>query len=224
MPIKYTSISFLLLLSSLFCYGQTTMMDDISYPFLQKLITIAKENYPKTRYYSERAKAAKAAVTTRKLSWLNFISASYIYQPNSTIDIVNPSLFNGLQAGVFINFGLLLQTPSEIKKAKAEYRSLVGEEQEYYILLETEVKKRYFDYIRLKKTLELYSNIVDDVESIEKHQRTQYEKSEITFKEFNEAVVVVATHSEEKIETEASMLTAKAALEELLGRKLESIQ
>jgi len=217
-------IIILLSLSGLRSSAQQTMIDDVSYPLLEKLITTAKENYPRVKYYQERSNAGKANLSKQKLSWFNYLTFSYIYQPNNTVDIVKPNLFDGYQVGLFLNFGGLLQIPSEIKKAKAEYRSVVNEEEEYQLTLAAEVKRRYFAYVRIKKTLQVMSKIVQDVESIERQQRTRYEKSEISLKDYNEALVVVSAHTASKMETEEQLLSAKASLEEMLGKKLEDIK
>jgi outer membrane protein TolC len=203
---------------------QPTIINDISYPYLEKLVSIAKENYPRVKYFEGRRNAGKININYQKLSWFDSFSFSYVYRPSNTVDIVNPSIFNGYQAGLTLNFGSLLQIPGNVKKAKEEYKALDGEYKEYLILLESEVKKRYFEYLKFKKNLEVQTRIILDVESIEKQQKILYEKSEISLKEYNESLVVLSNHTTTKIGLEEDLLSSKVALEELLGKKLEDIQ
>lgn len=220
LPLVFTFFLFL----SVPSLGQETMIEDISFPLLDKLIATAKENFPRMKYYEGRANTAKINISQRKLDWFNSITFSYIYQPTNTVDIVKPNLFNGYQASVHLNLGSILQTPGEIRKSKQEYISVTGELKEYEKLLEYEVKQRYFEYIKQKKNLELYTKIVLDVESIEKEQKTRYEKNEIALKDYNETLISVSTYNTTKIETEGEVFKAKASLEMLLGKKLEDLQ
>ena len=205
------------------CSAQESMLENVSYPLLDKLISTAKENFPRMKYYEGRAEDAKISITQSKLQWFNSVTFSYLYQPTSTIDINKPSLFQGYQAGVHLNLGNILQTPGEIKKAKQQYISVKGEFDEYQKLLEYEVKTRYFEYIKQRKNLELYTRIVLDVESIEKEQKARFDKSEISLKDYNETLISVSTYTTTKIETEGEVLKAKASLEALLGKKLEEV-
>jgi outer membrane protein TolC len=191
---------------------------------LEKLITTARENYPKLKYYSSRAASTKVDINQRKLNFLNSVSLSYVYQPNNTIDIVKPSLFDGYQIGVHVNVGNILQTPGQIKKAKLDYQTVVAELEEYEIIIEYEVKQRYIEYIKQKKNLQLYCKILADIESIEKEQRVKFDKSEISLKDYSETLITLTSYNTTKIQTEGELLKSKAFLEEILGKKLEEIK
>ena len=54
--------------------------------------------------------------------------------------------------------------------------------------------------------------------------KIRYEKSEVTFSEYNEALLSLSSNNLAKVQAEASWLTAKAALEELLTIKLEEVK
>ena len=217
-------ITIILLTNSFYSLAQQSMIEDVSYPYLEKLVSLAKENYPKLKYYQGRTNAGKIQITQQKLSWLAPFTVSYIYQPGNTINLVNPTLFKGTQVGVNVNFGLLAQTAGNVKRAKEEYQSLIGEEQEAILLLENDVRTAYFAYVRNRKLLEVQTQNLLDVQSIEKEQKIRFERSEISLKEYNEALVTASTQLATKLQLEADVLSSKVTLETLVGKKLEDVK
>jgi hypothetical protein len=63
--------------------AQPTMMNEVSQPYLQKLISTARQNFPKYRYTTARMDAAKANYQKTKLGVFDFASLSYVYYPNN---------------------------------------------------------------------------------------------------------------------------------------------
>ena len=59
--------------------AQESMLADVSYPYLEKLVAAAKENYPKMKTYNHTIKIAKMNVSKAKLDWLNILSFIYLY-------------------------------------------------------------------------------------------------------------------------------------------------
>jgi len=225
MKIKYVFIAaFLGLLFSSGTSAQESMIGDISYPYLEKLIATAKENYPRMKYFEGRADVAKNNITKQKLSWFDSFSFSYVYQPNNTLNIVNPNFFNGYQLGVFLNFGSLLRTPFNIKQAKEELKISQSELDEYQLNIEAEVKKRYFTYIQAVNVLKVENQAYLDAQSMLKDIRYRYEKSEVELKDYNEALIMISGLNKSKLQAENEFLIAKSSLEELLGKKLEEIK
>lgn len=86
------------------------MVTEVNYSLLEKLISTAKENYPRVKSYQNRINIAKSNITQSQLSWLDAVRFSYVYQPNNTLDIVNPNFFNGYQIGLTLNLGSILKT------------------------------------------------------------------------------------------------------------------
>jgi len=205
-------------------YAQQSMIGDISYPYLEKLISTAKENYPRMKYFEGRAQVAENNITKQKLSWFDSFTFSYVYQPNNTLNLVNPNFFNGYQLGVFLNFGSLFRTPFNVKQAKQELKISESELEEYKLNIEAEVKKRYFTYIQAVNILKVENQAALDAQSLLKDIRYRYEKSEVTLEEYNNALIMVSTHNKSKLQAESELLTAKSSLEELLGTKLEEVK
>lgn len=219
---------FLVLITVLFLlisysHAQNTMTD-FSAVYLEKLIATAKENYPRINSLQGQINIAKNNVAREKLSWLDAFSFSYIYKPNNTLDIINPTFFNGYQAAVTVNLSTILKKPYNIKEAKEELKIAQYARDEYNLTIETEVKRRYFSYLQQLNSLKLQTKMVSDIQSVSRDIRSKYEKSEITFEQYNQAQNSLSEAIQAQIAAEASFFTAKASLEELLTKKLEEVQ
>ncbi len=217
-----TTFSILLLSNS--AKSQETMMTDISYVFLEKLIATAKENYPRMNSFEGRIKAAKTTVGQEQLSWLDAFSFSYVYNPNNTLDLVNPSFFNGYQAAFNFNLSAVLQKPGNVKLAKESVRLAQYDLDEYHLTLETEVKRRYFSYVQALSNLRLQTKLSSDALNVSNDLKTKFEKSEITFEQYTMYQMSYSGSLQSKIAAESNFLIAKASLEELLTKKIEEIQ
>lgn len=204
--------------------AQESMMTDISYVFLEKLIATAKENYPRMNSFEGRIKAAKTTVGQEQLSWLDAFSFSYIYNPNNTLDLVNPSFFNGYQIAFNFNLSAILQKPGNVKQAKETVKLAQYDLQEYHLTLETEVKRRYFTYVQALSNLRLQTKQSSDALNVSRDIKTRYEKSEITFEQYTMSQMSYSGALQAKIAAESNFLIAKASLEELLTKKIEEIQ
>lgn len=223
---RRTRILFIIILLLAFnqAIAQESMMPEVSFEYLEKLVKIAKENYPKAKMYQARVKVAETSIEKAKWSFLDVLTFSYLYSPNNSITIVNPSLLNGSQVGVFLNVGSFLQKPAMLKQAKEEKNVYQYDKEANDLNIESEVKQRYYAYIQQLTILKVRSQSVLDVESMMKDVKYRYQKGEETLSEYNKVLVLYANNVQEKINTEASMLAAKASLEELLGKKLEDIK
>lgn len=205
-------------------HAQESMMPEISYVYLEKLIATAKENYPRMNSFEGRINAAKTTVGQEQLSWLDAFSFSYIYNPNNTLSLVNPSFFNGYQVAFNFNLSSILQKPGNVKIAKQSVKLAQYDLDEYHLTLETEVKRRYFTYIQALSNLRLQTKLSSDALNVSKDIKTRYEKSEITFEQYTLAQMSYSGALQSKIAAESSFLIAKASLEELLTKKIEEIQ
>jgi outer membrane protein TolC len=204
--------------------GQDSMIGDVSYLYLEKLIATAKSNYPQMKSNDYRINVAKANVNKQKVSWLDPLSVSYYYRESNTFDIVNPALFSGYQFGVSLSPGTFLQKPSNIRQAREELNIAKSEQRQYELSLETQIKTLYFSYIRQINVLKVSSKSLMDIESVFKSVKTKYERGEVTFEEYNNALIAVSSGTIAKMDAEAGMLTAKAAIEELIGKRLEEVK
>ena len=206
--------------------AQQSIIPDISYLFLEKLIATAKQNYPRVKQLNINKQIAEFNVKQRKLSWLDPFSASYFSTSNNSA--VNFSdtrlLINGYQIGASLNLGNFLQKPLDIKKSKSELLFANEIANEYALQLESEVKRRYFTYIQAFNNVKLFTKTLQDAEGIKNDMRIRYERGEVTFDNYSQSLITFSTISQSKIDSEASMLIAKAALEELIISRIEDIQ
>ncbi len=103
---KY-AIIFIFILVAEASTAQESMMQDVSYPFLEKLVTAAKTNYPKNKTFDHKLTMAALDIRKANLDWLNIISFIYLYSPSGTANtgISNPSVLSGFQAGFSISIG-----------------------------------------------------------------------------------------------------------------------
>ncbi len=216
--------TFSLLLLGNSAKSQESMMTDISYVFLEKLIATAKENYPRMNSFEGRIQAAKTNVGQEQLSWLDAFAFSYIYNPKNTLDLATPRFFSGYQVAFNFNLSALLQKPGNVKMAKESVKLAQFDLDEYHLTLETEVKRRYFTYVQALSNLRLQTKLSSDALNVSNDIKTKYEKSEITFEQYTLSQMSYSGALQSKIAAESNFLIAKASLEELLTKKIEEIQ
>jgi len=202
------------------------MMTEISIPYLDKLIRIAKENYPRVKTYDNREIIAKYNVKKAKRDWFNILTLSYLYSPQNTSTVVGGTslLLTGYQVGVYTNVGSILQKAPAVKVTREELKIAQNDKAEYELTLESAVKQRYYVYIQQLTVLKIKSQTVEDAESSVKLMKYKFEKGEETFDSYNKALMYYDTNLQIKIDGESAMLVAKTSLEELLGVKLEDIK
>jgi outer membrane protein TolC len=204
--------------------AQESLTKEISYEYLDKLISVCKSNYPRTKAYQDRVSMAALGVKRAKLSYFDIFSLGYIYSPANNTTSLSPSFFGGYQFGFFANVGSLLQKPSLIKQAKGEHSATQHELDAFQLTMETEVRKRYITYIQKIAVLRIKYNSLLDVESMLTNIRHKFEKGEDTLENYNRALLMQADHAQSIIDAEGEMLIAKSNLEEVVGQKLENIK
>lgn len=202
---------------------QESMIPDVSEAYLDKLVATAKANYPKVKAYAAREKSAMINVNRARMAWFDIFTFSYLYSPNNSTTIINPTLLNGYQLGLYLNVGSILAKKPSINIAKQEYNIAALERDEYDLNIKALVQQRYYKYIQEKAILRLRSQATLDAENGVKDQKYRYEKGETTMNEYNQALINYSTNAQSKVESEGAVLTAKSSLEELLGTRLEDI-
>ncbi|RCH55132.1 hypothetical protein DJ568_08045 [Mucilaginibacter hurinus] len=208
--------------------AQESIINEVSDVYVDKLVNAAKANYPRYKIFKHRIDIAKANVSIASLSVFDALTVSYIYQPNQNtiIDPVNPttSYFKGFQAGVFLNLGQLLRVPVNIRRAKSDQRIAESEQAEYDLTIGAEVRRRYYTYLQRVAQLKLQSRTIIQSENALKDAEHKYRRGEVTFDSYNQTQIQYTEHIQTKIEAEGNVFIAKAALEEMLGDKLENIK
>jgi outer membrane protein TolC len=221
--IKFLCLTFFLLAANKI-YAQETMFQDLSYPYLEKLIAAAKQNYPRVKTLEHEVNIAKGTFHQSSFGWLDAFSASYIYNPQGYLNLTTPTLQRGYQLVATVNLGSLFERPYTIHNAREAVVVAEQQKEEYSLALEAQVKHSYFDYIAAQAELRGRVNAVLDATNAVKQLKYTFEKGETTFQVYNEALTNLYNQNSFRVQAELAVFTAKTSLEELLGAKLESIK
>jgi outer membrane protein TolC len=200
------------------------IQDEISYDFLEKLIAVARTNYPRSAAYENRVQLAEKGIKKARLSYFDIISFSYVLSPFNRTPALNPNLLTGYQFGFFANVGGLLQKPTIIRQARDELKIIEKEKEVYELSLEADVKRRYFEYVKVRALYRVVAQSVLDSQSMMEDIKYRFERGEITFETYNQALLDKTNRLQTKISFAGDVLIAKSSLEELLGKKLEEVQ
>jgi outer membrane protein TolC len=216
----------LLMVVNLQLMAQDNITSQINTPLLQKYIDLAKEYYPKRKMYKASELSAKAKIGAAKAGYLESLNASYFYRPDnaSIIDATNPYSINGFQFGVYFNLGLFFRTPSLVKQAREEYNAASYQTKEYDILLTSEVRQRYFEYLQWLNDLKVKNQAFIDNKTASDALRYKFEKGEVSLDVYSKAKSLTSISSSEKLQSELNMLRAKDNLEALIGQRLEDVK
>lgn len=222
---KYWIFIFCLFTSIANTKAQESIIGEIDYPYLDKLIQLAQENNFRKKIFEATEISSRAAVTAAKASYLDMFNAAYYYRPNRrpSVNIDNPYLVNGFQFGVSLNLSTLIRTPGLVKQAKQQREISELERKEYEVTLENEVKSRYYNYVMLNNQLEINTQAVQDNQLMFSQLQAQFESSEIDLETYNSAKAALAGSKSVLIQTEVQFLMAKDAMEEIVGVELEKI-
>jgi len=214
-----------------FVSAQQTIMNDVSEDYISRLVAHAEENYPQVKSNQNRINIAQGNIGKAKVSYLDAFTFSYIYQPqgfntlgNASGTSTNYNYFNGIQAGIFFNLGSFLEKPYAVKQAKQELEIANNDQNQYFLTITNEVKKRYYTYLQDIATLKLVAQACIDNENVANDMKHKFQKGEETFDNYTKAQTFLTTSYQAKVQAEAALLIAKADLEELLGDKLENIK
>jgi len=225
--IKTAIFSVALLFSMQFAVvAQETIMESINTPLLQKYVDLAKENYPKRKMYKASELSAKAKIGVARATYFDSFTASYIYRPDNAtaISIDNPYSINGFQLGVYLNLGILFRTPAYVRQAKEEHNEKIYQAKEYDILLESQVKQIYYDYLHQFNTYKVKQQAYNDNKAASDGLLYKFEKGEVSLDDYTKAKSITSYASSEKLLAELNLLKAKDTLEALIGEKLENVK
>jgi outer membrane protein TolC len=230
MVLRYLFV-FLFLISVHSSRAQQSLMQSVSYPFLDTLIAVAKANYPTVRSYQNRVRIAELNVTRTKLDWFNIVSFTYLYNPNSSTTLINPNsqanqsfLLNGYQVGLSTSIGSILEKPGAVKTAREQLEIAKNEQDQYNLTLEALVKQRYFIYIQQSEILKSRAKSFSNAESALQESKYKFEKGEETFEAYNRVLSYHSGVVQLRTEAEGAFLVAKSSLEEIIGTKLDSVK
>ena len=212
-----------------------SMMTEISLPYLDTLIKIAKAYNPRHKIYAAQVGIAQNNLNRIKLSWLDGLGLYYIYLPpsvavidslhrNQIITTTSTKIKNTpFQLGLSLNLGSLFQKLAQINALRGQREVSRLEQQEYELAIESNVKQAYYRYIQQSTLLRKRIQQESDTQTILTSVKSKFERGQETFDNVSKAQILYNQQGQDRINTEAEMLTAKAQLEELLNKKLEEI-
>src|SRR5690554_5624527 len=113
--------------------AQESIISEINYQHLEKLIDLAQENNFRKKIFEATEVSSRAGITAAQASYLDMFHAAYYYRPNRrpSVNIDNPYLVNGFQFGVNLNLSTLVRTPGLVKQAKKQHEISELERKEY---------------------------------------------------------------------------------------------
>jgi outer membrane protein TolC len=228
-------------------FAQETIMNDIDYPFMQKLVNEAKQNYIPVKVKQEQVNVARIAYKETKIAWFDALSFNYVYSPTNTINLgsnanvnsvtsptgvtttttqsnVNPNLFQGYQAAMTLNLGNLIRNPYHTKSARSSYNIALLEQQDYNNVLESQVRRLYITYVQAMTTVRMRTQNAQDVRTLLTQAKDKFENHTLDFTAYSSATTAFAAANQAKIDAEAAVIIAKLALEEVVGKRLEDIK
>ncbi|WP_316788093.1 TolC family protein [Pedobacter frigoris] len=209
-------------------FAQESLLSEISYLYMEKLVAAAKANHPRVKMLGHQINSAKTDVSSAKISWLDPLSFQYVARSNqantNAVNITTADILTGYQFGFAINPGALFSKPSQIKKAKEQVKIAESSQAEYFLELEALVKTRYIIFLQAQKLLVPLNDGYNNAKSNFDDVKIKYQKAETTLAEFNSASSALNSSYEAKIQAETNYLSAKIALEELTVTKLENIK
>ncbi|WP_410221977.1 TolC family protein [Pedobacter sp.] len=224
---RYTYFAFLfILLASKGVFAQDDIINQINTPLLQKYVDLAKQNYPKRQMFKSSELSAKAKIGVASATYLEALNVSYFYRPDNAtiINNANPYSINGFQFGVYLNLGMFLRTPSLVKQAKEEYKAATFQTKEYDLILESEVRQKYYEYLQLFNDLKVKAQAYIDNKAASDGLKYKFEKGEVSLDVYSKAKALTSSAQSEKLLTELNLLKAKDTLETLIGQKLEDVK
>jgi outer membrane protein TolC len=214
--------------------AQDSILPDISQAYLDKLIAVARTNYPEVKANESKIEEARSNVSRQSVSYLDAFSVSYIYQPQGFLGVNNNGAatgstgnygtFNGVQVGITFNLGTFLEKPATVRAAKKELAIAYDMRDEYLLTLTNNIKKRYYTYVQDIANLKLATSAAVNSQEVLNAMKHKFERGEDTFENYNRAQLSVTSSNQTKIQAETNVLIAKADLEELLGEKLEDVK
>jgi len=222
--IKIFFLSLFILLLNVNTYAQSTMFQDLSYPYLEKLIATAKKNYPQMRVLQDQVDIAQSTFHQQSFTWLDAFSASYIYSPQGATNANSPIIFNGVQLVATVSLGTLFEKPYTIHNARVAVKIAQEQQEQYDLTIEAQIKRFYFAYVAAQADLRNKVNAVQDATTAVNQLKHTFERGETTYIVYNEALTNLYNQNSFRVTAELAMFTAKTNLEELLGTKLENVK
>lgn len=205
--------------------GQESLIKEIDYKYLDTLIALAKQNYPRMKILQEQEAMSKSDFNTSKLTYLEPFNGSYIYRPRNApaLNVINPYFINGYQFSIGVNLAGLIRKPITVRQSKRSYHVAQLESEQYEAELENNVKSAYYNYMRSISELKVRTQYAQDSKIMFDRIQHQFEQGEVELETYTAARSELSNAHSAVMQAEVNHLLAKDGLEVLIGTKLENI-
>ncbi|MFC7523382.1 TolC family protein [Parapedobacter sp. GCM10030251] len=205
--------------------GQESLIRELDYRYLDTLIALAKQNYPRMKILQEQEALSRTDFQSSKLTYLDVFNGSYIYRPRNApaVNEINPYLINGYQFSVGVNLAGLIRKPINVRQAKRSYHVAQLESEQYEAELENNVKTAYYSYMQSISELKVRTQYAQDSKIMFDRIQRQFEQGEVELETYTAARSELSSAHSAVMQAEVNYLIAKDGLEVLVGIKLENI-
>lgn len=205
---------------------EVSMISSLNHGQLERFIQLAKDNFPQRKVLALNEEKARSIYRAQPIGYLDIFNVSYFYRPEerSAVNPENPYIVNGFQYGINVNVSSILQRPFLTKQAKADYKITQLEREAYDRTLENEVKRRYYEYVRVLEDLKIKSQALGDSKVLLTDVQNQFELGESDLETYSTIKAQVSFSQAELLEVEMALLLARDALEEIIGVKLTDLE
>ena len=192
--------------------------------YLEKLITVAWENYPKNKSYQSKCVQASENVKQAKNSWMNNLNLFSSFNSFNNSQSQGFTIVPNMGLGLSLNVGSIYSLFGKILIAKEELKITYNEENAQRLYIRSEVIAR-FNNMRLNiDLLKFQTEATEEMRMTVSVVKSKFQKGEISIEEYNKAYTAFTVCMERAITSEFNYRTSKAYLEELLGVHLEQIK
>jgi len=204
--------------------AQESIFESINLNVLEQLIELAKQNYPERKIVNRDQAQAKSRLSAARVAHIDVLNVSYFYRPNRRVaDPENPFFFAGVQVGLQLSPGQIVRRAFLAKEAKAAYEVAQLKSQAYEVVLENEVKSRYYDYVLSLEQIKNQTLRLQDAEALLEDSRLSFERGEIELSGYISAREDASSADLTLRRAEISFLKARDDLQELIGVDLSTI-
>lgn len=206
--------------------AQESIFDEIKLADLERLVELAKQNYPEHKMMEKNVSTAKTSLAAARISYLDVFNANYFYRPRNraTINPDNPYVVNGFQFGISLSPGALIQKPFQVRQAKNAYEITKLEREAYEVTLANEVKSRYYDYVLSLNDIALRTQSSQDAQTMFEDAKLKFERGEIENEDYVVARETLVAANMALQQAEVAFLKIKDALEEFIGVDISTIR
>lgn len=191
--------------------------------YIEKLVSVAWENYPKNHSYLSKKNEAIENVKQARNSWMNNLNLFTSFNSYNNSESQNFTIVPNLGLGLSLNVGSIYSLPGKIKIAKEELKIADNEINAQKLYIRSQVISRFNDVMLNMDLLKLQTEAVVELKMTVTAVKEKFLKGEISIEEYNKVYVAYTVAKERAITSESNYRTSKAYLEELLGVNLEQI-